>query len=83
MPLPQIQSVHAAATPATAGRARRRSKLSAIICWPLLIVCLALISFGLLVCWSAVQSDADYSFSRQLMGVAMGSGRSTTASSVR
>lgn len=72
MPLPQIKSVHAAATPATAGRARRKAKLSAIICWPLLIVCVALIAFGLLVCWSAVQTDADYSFSRQLMGVAMG-----------
>lgn len=72
MPLPQIESVHASATPLDAGRMRKRSRLSSIICWPFFIVCIILVSFGLLVCWSAVQTDADYSFSRQLMGVAMG-----------
>lgn len=72
MPLPQIESVHAGATPPSAGRARQKSKISSIVCWPFLIVCIILVAFGLTVCWSAVQFDADYSFSRQLMGVAIG-----------
>ena len=72
MPLPQIESVHAAATPTSTGARRHRSRLSSIVCWPFFIACVALIAFGLLVCWSAVQTDADYSFSRQLLGVAMG-----------
>ena len=33
---------------------------------------LALVSYGLLVQFSATASDPDYSFSRQLMGVAVG-----------
>ncbi len=71
MPLPQISSVHTAATPTHAGSARR-GRLSSVVCWPFLIVCAALVAFGLLICWSAVQTDDDYSFSRQLMGVALG-----------
>lgn len=72
MALPQIESVHAGATPPQAGHARQRSKISRLICWPFLIVCMVLIIYGLTICWSAVQADADYSFSRQLMGVAIG-----------
>lgn len=72
MPLPQIESVHSGATPPAARHGRPKSKLSAIVCWPLFIICVMLIAFGLVVCWSAVQTDEDYSFSRQLMGVAIG-----------
>lgn len=31
-----------------------------------------LVAYGLVVCWSAVQGDADYNFTRQLQGVAVG-----------
>ncbi len=72
MPLPQIDSVHAGATPTHAAASKRSSRISSVVCWPFLIVCLLLVAFGLLVCWSAVLNDEDYSFSRQLVGVALG-----------
>lgn len=40
--------------------------------WPLLVVVLALCVLGLLVVSSAVRSSSEYSFSRQLMGAAVG-----------
>ena len=39
---------------------------------PFLFFILALVAYGLIVQFSATASDADYSFSRQLMGVAVG-----------
>ena len=39
---------------------------------PLVLVVVALLGYGLLVVWSAIQTNENYSFSRQLMGVAMG-----------
>lgn len=39
---------------------------------PLIVGVILLLTFGLLICWSAVQGDADYSFNRQLTGVAAG-----------
>lgn len=39
---------------------------------PLLLAAGMLLAFGLLICWSAVSTDADYSFTRQLTGVAIG-----------
>ena len=38
----------------------------------LALVVVALLGYGLLVVWSAIQTNENYSFSRQLMGVAMG-----------
>ncbi len=72
MPLPQIESVHAKATTPHAPGRMKRSRLASIVCWPFLIVCVLLVVFGLIICWSAVQTDEDYSFSRQLVGVAIG-----------
>ncbi len=73
MDLPQIESVHQGATPpAASGAHRPRGRLSQIVCWPLFLVSVALVAFGLAVCWSAVQTDDDYNFSRQLVGVALG-----------
>lgn len=40
--------------------------------WGFLAVIAALVAYGLVVCWSAVQGDADYNFTRQLQGVAVG-----------
>lgn len=37
-----------------------------------MLVVVALLGYGLLVVWSAIQTNENYSFSRQLMGVAMG-----------
>ncbi len=76
--LPQIHSVHASqsgrarrASHAPSGRSERPS-LASLVNWPFLLVIALLVSYGLTVCWSAVQGDADYSFNRQLAGVAAG-----------
>lgn len=39
---------------------------------PLLAVALCLVLYGLMVVWSAIQGNENYSFSRQLMGVGLG-----------
>jgi len=49
-----------------------RPPLIALVNWPFLLVIALVVSYGLLVCWSAVQGDADYSFNRQLAGVGAG-----------
>ncbi len=73
MPLPQIDAVSFGDPLADASpKGKRKLRLSSVICWPLLLVSAALVAFGLLICWSAVQFDDDYSFSRQLVGVAIG-----------
>ncbi|MDR1358908.1 MAG: rod shape-determining protein RodA [Coriobacteriales bacterium] len=40
--------------------------------YPLLVVALIVIGYGLLVVWSATSESSDYSFNRQLMGVGVG-----------
>ena len=67
--LPQISSMRAA-TGETAGRGSSR-QLPAINL-PFLIVVTLLVLYGLLVVFSAVSADEDYTFSRQLAGVAVG-----------
>ncbi len=67
--LPQINSVKApdrAVTQAT--RMRRFPWLNL----PFVIVVALLVCYGLVIVYSAVLNDPDYSFSRQLMGVAVG-----------
>jgi rod shape determining protein RodA len=83
MPIPQIttllkhddtrgrnrgRGIHGASH---AGRTRR-DKIASFFNVPFLLVCLVVIVFGLIVCWSAVSVDEDYSFSRQLGGIAVG-----------
>ena len=53
------------------GKPRRVFKLSSIN-WPFLIVTVLLVAYGLLVVYSAVSANEDYSFTRQLAGVAVG-----------
>lgn len=76
--LPQIHSVHKSQR-ALGSRGPHRSPgrperppLIALVNWPFLLVIALVVSYGLLVCWSAVQGDADYSFNRQLAGVGAG-----------
>ena len=46
--------------------------IASIVPIPLMVVSLLLVVYGLIVVWSAIQGDSDYSFSRQLLGVALG-----------
>ena len=69
MQLPQISTVRSAgsATPRTQSAAR-----FPFLNMPFIIVSALLVGYGLMVVYSAVSVDADYSFSRQLMGVGLG-----------
>ncbi len=68
--LPQIHSVVRAAEPK-----QTRQQRTGIRRWvnlPFLLVILCLVAYGLLIVYSAVLTDEDYSFTRQLQGVAVG-----------
>lgn len=67
--LPQIHSLrHAQAPSASARKSSRFPWLNL----PFLIVIALLVGYGLIVVYSAVRSDADYEYSRQIGGVAVG-----------
>ncbi len=70
--MPQLPQIDSLKTPdrsvAQATRARRLPWLNL----PFVAVVALLVCYGLVVVYSAVRGDADYSFSRQLAGVAMG-----------
>lgn len=72
MPLPEIDTIVSSKQAPAYSNRRKPSKFSRYVFWPLALVVVLLVCYGLLVCWSATSSDADYSFSRQLMGVAIG-----------
>ena len=55
------------------GASRRKRTFSDRIPKSLLMVAALLVAYGLLVIWSAVQGNETYSFSRQALGVLMGS----------
>ncbi len=70
--LPQINSVRSAPV---APRASRPSRLGPGVEGPLIpfiVVAVLLVGYGLVVCWSATSTNADFSFSRQLAGVGSG-----------
>lgn len=67
--LPQISTVRSAGS--SMPKAARVSRFPSVN-MPLIIVIAALTLYGLLVVYSAVSTDADYNFSRQVMGVAIG-----------
>lgn len=68
--LPQINSIR---TPdATLQPTKKQVRHFKYLNIPLLIAIIALVGFGLIVCWSAVYFNEDYSFSRQLIGVVVG-----------
>lgn len=71
--LPQIHSVHHSQRASHAAQPQREKP--SFLAWlnaPLLIVVGLLVSYGLLVCWSAVQGLEKYSFNRQLLCVLIG-----------
>ncbi len=71
--LPQIHSVHSSQRRPAHGSARPAApSLLSRVPWGFLAVVAVLVAYGLVVCWSAVQGDADYNFTRQLQGVAVG-----------
>ena len=84
MPLPQIDTIGIGAPSAPQRRKRggghvprpaperKPLPLSGIVCWPFLGVAALLVGYGLLVCWSAVRGNENYSFMRQASGVAVG-----------
>ena len=51
---------------------RPRRSIASIVPIPLMMAALLLVVYGLIIVWSAIQGDSDYSFSRQLLGVALG-----------
>lgn len=67
--LPQIRSIKTPDQSIGDGKKPRRFKYINI---PLILVSVLLVSYGLLVVWSAVYSNELYSFSRQLAGVLIG-----------
>lgn len=67
--LPQIDSL--AAPDKAVARSTRKRRFPALNL-PFLVVVGILVCYGLLVVWSAVANDPDYSFSRQAAGVAAG-----------
>lgn len=71
MALPQIDSV-AARQDELPRAAKRKSKFAKAVYLPLAVVVVLLVGFGLVVCWSATSNDPDYSYMRQLQGVAGG-----------
>ena len=69
MPLPpQIKSLTSPSEASASARPAKATRFN----YPFLIVIALIVSYGLVVVYSAVSSDADYSFSRQLAGVAVG-----------
>ena len=73
MALPQINSVKTP-DPGAARAQRPASGRLPLVNLPFVLIIVVLVGYGLLVCWSAIEgsSDTDYSFSRQLIFVAVG-----------
>ena len=71
-PIQQIDNIKKTYVKKSSAHAKRSRDISSIVCTPLILAASLLLAFGLLICWSAVQGDADYSFTRQLTGVAGG-----------
>ena len=70
--MPELTNLRMGESQASSGRRRTRGKVLPAINWPFLIVIVLLVSYGLVVVYSAVSADEDYSFTRQLAGVAVG-----------
>ncbi len=68
--LPQIETLRHAQAPQRAEKPP--SRLARLVNIPFVTIVALLVSYGLLVCWSATSVSEDHNFSRQLMGVAMG-----------
>ena len=69
--MPELSYIPTGHIPQGARRRRFRFNVPAVNI-PFLIVIVLLVAYGLVVVYSAVSADADYSFTRQLAGVAAG-----------
>ena len=69
--MPELTNVRMNSAASTQSTRRRRLSLPAIN-WPFILIVVLLVGYGLAVVYSAVSADEDYSFSRQLAGVAVG-----------
>lgn len=71
--MPELTNIRASHAAQDTGGGRRPGRFSLpAVHVPFLIVVVLLVAYGLVVVYSAVSADADYSFSRQLAGVAAG-----------
>ncbi|MCI8469124.1 MAG: rod shape-determining protein RodA [Eggerthellaceae bacterium] len=70
--LPQIDTLRSAPAGRRPAPKTAAGALLAGPLLPLLLVSAVLVAYGLVVCWSATSTDANFSFSRQLAGVAAG-----------
>ncbi|WP_165051470.1 MULTISPECIES: rod shape-determining protein RodA [unclassified Adlercreutzia] len=68
--LPQIDALRTPDVKRSA--ARPQTGLLRWVNVPFVAIVAVLVTFGLVICWSAVETDADYSFAKQLGGVAAG-----------
>ncbi|MCD8316168.1 MAG: rod shape-determining protein RodA [Eggerthellaceae bacterium] len=71
MDLPEIQTLSSAPTVLSEKKSPLPKPLSGYAI-PFLIVLAALVSYGLLICWSATLNDDSYNFSRQVLGLFIG-----------
>lgn len=70
--MPELTNLRLPETPAPVRASSRRGNVLTAVNWPFLFIVVLLVAFGLLVVYSAVSADEDYSFTRQLGGVAVG-----------
>lgn len=70
--MPRIQQISSVAMPNAQVAAATRPRRFKYLNMPFVIVVAALVIYGLLVVYSATINNADYNFSRQLMGVVAG-----------
>jgi rod shape determining protein RodA len=71
-PLPQIHSVHHSQHGRHQQPREKQTNVLAFFNGPYILVIVALLSYGLLVCYSAVAENDTYSFTKQLVGVGLG-----------
>ncbi len=70
--MPQLPQIHSLRHPdASVNPARRASRFPSVHL-PFILVIVLLVTYGLVVVYSAVSVDADYQYSRQIGGVAVG-----------
>lgn len=70
--MPEISNIATGSHAATGGGAPSRKGILSAINLPFLVIVALLVLYGLIVVYSAVSTDEDYSFSRQLVGVGVG-----------
>ena len=70
MPLPEIDSL--VSSPKREKPVSNRPKFFSYVYVPFAVTITLLVAYGLLICWTATSGDPAYSFTKQLVGVAIG-----------